>query len=77
MHPERLPRLLLHEAIRLPLAVVTWLLTQTSAHAVSNLTELVEAAGSEIAETRTALLGSLAAAVARPPDVVVQGEARV
>ena len=56
---------LLHAALRAPLAAITWLLTQTTTHAVPDLPGLVEAAGFEIVEMRTALLGSWAEVIAR------------
>ena len=51
--------------IRIPVALLTYLLTQTTTHAVPDLPGLVEAAGFEIIELRTALLGSWAEVTAR------------
>lgn len=67
VHPRRLHRRLLHGILRAPLAALTWLLTQTTTHAVPDLPGLVEAAGFEVIEVRTALLGSWAEVVARRP----------
>jgi demethylmenaquinone methyltransferase/2-methoxy-6-polyprenyl-1,4-benzoquinol methylase len=58
---------LLHTTLRAPLVVITWLLTQTTTHAVPHLIELVESAGFEMTTTRTAMLGSWAEVVARRP----------
>ena len=57
---------LLYATIRIPLVVVTWLLTQTSTEVVPDLTGLLERTGFEVVARRTALMGSLAAVVARP-----------
>ena len=58
---------LLHEALRAPLAALTWLLTQTTTHAVPDLPGLVRAAGFEVIAVHTRLLGSWAEVVARRP----------
>jgi demethylmenaquinone methyltransferase/2-methoxy-6-polyprenyl-1,4-benzoquinol methylase len=69
VRPARLHQRLLHEILRAPLAVLTWLLTQTTTHAVPDLPGLVRAAGFEVATVRTRLLGSWAEVVARlPPE---------
>ncbi len=65
IRPPGLWQRLLHAALRAPLAAITWLLTQTTTHAVPDLPGLVEAAGFEIIELRTALLGSWAEVTAR------------
>jgi ubiquinone/menaquinone biosynthesis C-methylase UbiE len=69
VRPPRPCQRLLHEAFRAPLAVLTWLLTQTTTRAVSDLPGLVRAAGFEVATVQTRLLGSWAEVVARlPPE---------
>jgi len=68
VRPRRLWRRLLHKAIRLPLALVTWLLTQTTTRAVPDLLELVRAEGFEVTAARTAMLGSWAEVVATRPQ---------
>jgi hypothetical protein len=55
----------LHRCLRIPLAALTWLLTQATTHAVPDLPGLVRAAGFEVTAVRTGLLGSWAEVVAR------------
>lgn len=54
-------------ALRAPLAALTWLLTQTTTHAVPDLPGLVEAAGFEVQDVQVRLLGSWAEVVASRP----------
>ncbi len=69
VRPTRPCQRLLHEAIRVPLGALTWILTQTTTHAVPDLPGLVQAAGFEVTAVRTRLLGSWAEVVARlPPE---------
>jgi demethylmenaquinone methyltransferase/2-methoxy-6-polyprenyl-1,4-benzoquinol methylase len=57
-------------AVRLPLVLLTWLLTQTTTRAVPDLPGLVLQCGFEVITVRTALLGSWAEVVAvRPGDI--------
>jgi demethylmenaquinone methyltransferase/2-methoxy-6-polyprenyl-1,4-benzoquinol methylase len=58
---------LLHVALRAPLVVITWLLTQTTTHPVPDLHDLVESAGFEVTTIQTGMLGSWAEVVARRP----------
>jgi demethylmenaquinone methyltransferase/2-methoxy-6-polyprenyl-1,4-benzoquinol methylase len=67
VRPTRPCQQWLHEALRAPLAALTWLLTQTTTHAVPDLPGLVQAAGFEVVTVRTRLLGSWAEVVARQP----------
>jgi demethylmenaquinone methyltransferase/2-methoxy-6-polyprenyl-1,4-benzoquinol methylase len=67
VRPQDPVQRLLHTTLRAPLVVVTWLITQTTTHAVPHLIELVESAGFEVKTTRTAMLGSWAEVVARRP----------
>jgi demethylmenaquinone methyltransferase/2-methoxy-6-polyprenyl-1,4-benzoquinol methylase len=67
VRPRGLGQRLLHGALRLPLAALTWLLTQTTTGAVPDLCGLVEEAGFEVTEVRTDLLGSWAEVVAGQP----------
>ena len=67
VRPGGLAQRLLHAALRAPLVMITWLLTQTTTHAVPDLYELVESAGFEVTAARTAMLGSWAEVVARRP----------
>jgi ubiquinone/menaquinone biosynthesis C-methylase UbiE len=65
IRPRRFHQRVLHACLRAPLAALTWLLTQTTTHAVPDLPGLVRAAGFEVIEMRTGLLGSWAEVVAR------------
>jgi len=67
VRPQGSLQRLLHATLRAPLVVITWLFTQTTTHAVPDLSGLVEAAGFEVTAVRTALLGSWAEVVARRP----------
>jgi demethylmenaquinone methyltransferase/2-methoxy-6-polyprenyl-1,4-benzoquinol methylase len=68
VRPPRLVPRLVYTALRVPLAALTWLLTQTTSHAVDDLRGLIESAGFEVERVRTALLGSWAEIVARRPE---------
>ncbi len=68
VRPSGLLRRVLHAALRAPLLVLTWILTQTTTHAVPDLPGLVEAAGFEITEVHTALLDSWAEVIAKQPE---------
>ncbi|MBU0703121.1 MAG: methyltransferase domain-containing protein [Chloroflexi bacterium] len=68
VRPRGLAQRLLIAALRAPLVVLTWLLTQTTTRAVPNLPGLVEAAGFEVTAVRTGLMGSWAEVVARRPE---------
>jgi demethylmenaquinone methyltransferase/2-methoxy-6-polyprenyl-1,4-benzoquinol methylase len=57
---------LLYTLVRVPLVVLTWLLTQTSTQALPDLGRLLEQLSFEVVEQQTALFGSLVAVVARP-----------
>jgi ubiquinone/menaquinone biosynthesis C-methylase UbiE len=65
VRPPGLLQRLLHTALRIPLTILTWLLTQTTTHAVPDLPGLVEAAGFEVTAVRTGMLGSWAELEAR------------
>lgn len=68
VRPRGLVQRLLIAALRAPLVVLTWLLTQTTTHAVPDLPGLVEAAGFEVLVVRTGLMGSWAEVIARRPE---------
>jgi demethylmenaquinone methyltransferase/2-methoxy-6-polyprenyl-1,4-benzoquinol methylase len=70
IRPRRLHQRVLHACLRAPLAALTWLLTQTTTHAVPDLPGLVRAAGFEVTAMRTGLLGSWAEMVARQQSPV-------
>jgi demethylmenaquinone methyltransferase/2-methoxy-6-polyprenyl-1,4-benzoquinol methylase len=65
VRPERSIHRLLCTMVRIPLATLTWLLTQTSTRALSDLHGFLGLLGFEIVEQQTALVGSLAAVVAK------------
>ena len=65
--PEGAVNRALHWSTRLPLVVLTYLLTQTTTHAIRRLPEAVERAGFEITSTRWSRLGSFVELVARRP----------
>jgi demethylmenaquinone methyltransferase/2-methoxy-6-polyprenyl-1,4-benzoquinol methylase len=57
---------LLYTGLRIPLGVLTWLVTQTSTQTLPDLVALVEASDFQLVEQRRALLSSLVAVVATP-----------
>lgn len=67
VRPRRVLWRFLHALLRAPLSVLTWLLTQTTTHALNDLAGLVEAAGFELLLYRATVMGSLAELVARAP----------
>ena len=67
VRPRRLLQRLLHGGLRAPLAVLTWLLTQTTTHAVPDLPGLIEAAGFEAMTIRMDWLEDWAEVVATRP----------
>ena len=62
--PDTLGRKLAHWAIRIPLAALTYLLTQTTTHAVPDLPDLVRAGGFRIEQTRRNRLHDFTALIA-------------
>jgi demethylmenaquinone methyltransferase/2-methoxy-6-polyprenyl-1,4-benzoquinol methylase len=66
--PHGLMRRVCNAIIRLPLIVITYILTQTTTHAVKNLSELVEEAGFVIESRRFSKLGSFMEIVAGRPE---------
>jgi ubiquinone/menaquinone biosynthesis C-methylase UbiE len=65
--PEGAVNRALHWSTRLPLVVLTYLLTQTTTHAVQGLPEAVERAGFEITSIHWSRLGSFVELIARRP----------
>jgi demethylmenaquinone methyltransferase/2-methoxy-6-polyprenyl-1,4-benzoquinol methylase len=57
----------MHSLIRVPLAALTYVLTQQTTHAIENLPSRVEQAGLPIESVRTSAFGSFAEIVARKP----------
>jgi demethylmenaquinone methyltransferase/2-methoxy-6-polyprenyl-1,4-benzoquinol methylase len=70
VRPHGLPARIAHALVRWPLAVLTYMLTQTSTHAVSDLGGLVRGAGFRIAEERTLRGGSGMVVGERPQEGV-------
>jgi ubiquinone/menaquinone biosynthesis C-methylase UbiE len=66
--PQDPVRWLLHWLIRLPLAVITYELTQATTHAVRHLPEQVRAAGFAVESVHLSALGDFAELVAVKPD---------
>lgn len=62
--PRTWPLRLLSRALRLPLVVLTYVLTQTTTRAVANLEEKIAGAGFAIRDVEWSLLGGLALVVA-------------
>jgi hypothetical protein len=65
--PRGVLKRLLHWAIRLPLAVLTYLITQTTTRAIADLPARVEAAGFALASIRSSVLGDFVELVALKP----------
>jgi len=65
--PHSVLKRLLHWAIRLPLAVLTYLITQTTTRAVPNLPAQVQAAGFVLASTRSSALEDFVELIALKP----------
>jgi demethylmenaquinone methyltransferase/2-methoxy-6-polyprenyl-1,4-benzoquinol methylase len=63
--PDGMTRRLCNGVIRLPLIVITYILTQTTTHSVNDLSGLVEEAGFVIESRRFSRLGSFMEIVAR------------
>lgn len=66
--PNALPKRVLHGLLRLPLVVVTYLLTQATTRAVRGLPEAVQAAGFAVESVRLSRMASFVELVARKPD---------
>ena len=62
--PPSWPKRLLHLLVRLPLLVVTYILTQTTTHAVKDLESTVAAAGFQMDRKEATLLGDFQTVVA-------------
>jgi demethylmenaquinone methyltransferase/2-methoxy-6-polyprenyl-1,4-benzoquinol methylase len=74
--PQGIPRRVLNTVVRLPLAILTYLLTQTVSHSLSNIVLDVEQVGFEIQSYRLNRLRSLAELVALKPVVGVWSQSR-
>lgn len=69
--PRRWPLLLLNRVVRLPLVVLTYILTQTTTRAVAHLQDKIAAAGFAIRSSKRSLLGGLQLVVAAKSKEVV------
>jgi ubiquinone/menaquinone biosynthesis C-methylase UbiE len=65
--PQSLPNRLIHSLIRIPLAALTYVITQQTTHATSNLVKKLKAEGFAIVSIRFNRLGSFGEFVARKP----------
>jgi len=68
--PESLPRRLLNASLRIPLAIVAYLWTQTTTHAIEDLPQRVRQAGFVVESVALTNLESLMGLVARKPTEV-------
>lgn len=68
IRPQAALMRLAREIVRVPLAVITWLLTQTSTRAVENLSGMLTGAGFHVLTMQTYSLGSLVALAADVPE---------
>jgi ubiquinone/menaquinone biosynthesis C-methylase UbiE len=66
--PQGLVKRLIHSLIRVPLAALTYVITQQTTHPTSNLTERLTDAGLLIVSAHVSPLGSFGEFVARKPD---------
>ncbi len=69
VRPQGLGGRALHWLIKAPIAVLTYLITQQTSHAVAELPEKLASAGLTVVSLRTSPLGSFAEVVARKPEV--------
>lgn len=67
VRPSGLWKRLLHQLVRIPLMVTTYLLTQTTTHPIKNLAHRIEESGLKIKEIRSNWLGTFMQIVARKP----------
>lgn len=65
--PQSPIRRLVHFLLRLPLVILTWVITQQTTHAVRRLPEQITGAGLELLSRRSNWLGSFLELVARKP----------
>lgn len=72
VRPPTLPRRLLQWLLRLPLSVLTYVITQQTTHAVANLPEKLAAVGLTIESLHASALGSFCEIVARKPTDAVR-----
>lgn len=68
--PPTLTRRLLHRLVRLPLSMFTYIITQQTTSAVTNLPGRITAVGLSIVSIRSSALGSFCEVVARKPSDV-------
>lgn len=65
--PKNIFKRILHLLIRIPVVIITYILTQTTTKAVKKLPEKIESANFKVTSTEYAFLGSLLMVVAEKP----------
>jgi len=66
--PKNIVKRIFHGLLRLPLVIITYIITQTTTHAVKNLPEQVKEAGFHVESLTTSLLDTFVVLVARKPE---------
>jgi len=67
VRPKNVPKRILNGILRFPLLIITYLITQTTIHAVDNLTEKIKESGLLIESTRLNNIGNFIEIVAKNP----------
>lgn len=67
MVPKSIPKMIFNWLIRVPLSLITYLITQTTTHAVKNLPEKIKEAGLQIDMIRSNKMENFIELVARKP----------
>jgi ubiquinone/menaquinone biosynthesis C-methylase UbiE len=67
VRPNSLSKRMFNWVIRLPLGIITYILTQTTTHAVENLPEMTEKAGFVIESVRSNKMGNFTEVIGRKP----------
>ncbi len=65
VRPRGIPKMMLHWLVRIPLVVMTYVITQTTAHEVKNLPEKMEKAHLQIESSRLNTMGNFIELVAK------------
>ena len=67
VRPKNVPKRILNGILRFPLLIITYLITQTTIHAVDNLTEKIKESGLLIESTRLNNIGNFIEIAAKNP----------
>ena len=67
VRPKSILKRILNELLRFPLAIITYLITQTTVHAIDNLTEKIKESGLLIESARLNNIGNFIEVVAKNP----------